>query len=73
MAPTVTGDCESIRGEWSEPGQPPNACPDCGAPMPYRPGPLRSWMADRDHDASRVHPGNLPLRIKRGRPMRWAA
>lgn len=59
--------CESTRGRWSEPGKRPRKCPDCGGPMPVRPLPLRSWMAERQHDVTKVTvaPGTQrALRIK---------
>ena len=71
-------ECESTRGEWSVPGQPPNRCPDCGAAMPLNKGALRSDHAMANHDQSKVSQvavdGNPVMRRHgRGIKVRWAA
>ena len=36
--------CESVRGEWG------GICPDCGKRLPAKPGPMKSWKAQRETD-----------------------
>ena len=67
--------CESVRGEWSVPGQLPNLCPDCGAKMPEDRGPLRSWKAERTYDPDKIT-GNAgdrghPVLVGKGYRIRW--